>query len=143
MTTKAKYKMDMRNESQTGKKGDRIVSYIEIVFGAPSKDCRGFGICKTKTLSNDQFEAQRNQQKSRRAVAVLLLKGAKDLRLCFLKSSMTIDTVNTFFKQDNFRVEETNSLSTKNDTADHHIKINAGFHTVFETQDYLEIKLRS
>lgn len=74
---------------------------VEVVFGTPSKKCRGNGICRINSLSTI---VQKKYPGS--AVCIISVTRNEHLKFCFLKINMMESTMNEYFSNEFFILEE-------------------------------------
>ena len=80
------------------------VHYVEVTLGAPSKDCRGFGICRLERLTTPPQDVQRRDHQ---AYGTLRWKTPDTLELRLETRSVTRTTYYTYFYlRRTFRVDE-------------------------------------
>lgn len=81
-------------------------SYVEVVFGAPSKACKGYGICKLEAISQSRHSYRINMRIENRAVGKIILRSPEVISFEFALSSISADTLLKQFKMGKFFLSE-------------------------------------
>lgn len=114
---------------------------VEVVFGAPTKDCRHVGICRIhlieKTPKNKACDCNK-------AKAVLHIVNERQIEFYFLRHSISPDDYQKHFRNSCFRLRESylfpNHLA-KQLGLEYGLQIAAGTYTVAHLGSHLGLKL--
>jgi len=109
---------------------------VQVQFGAPSKQCLHFGICRVELLKTRQAGGKPCQ-----ATATLRKWEDKGLEFSWLKNGMNPETICRYFAGGVFRVEEAYSLPGEVAEAAgiQAFTIQPGIYPVLETEDHLKV----
>ena len=85
-----------------------IVSFVEVTFGMPSRDCRGYGICKIDALSETNYKTRIKTPKPvfNKALATLHTLNSEVMILKVRKFSLDKYTLKKHFGRGVFEVRE-------------------------------------
>jgi len=109
----------------------------EVEFGAPSKDCRNFGICRIHVISKSTSIKEYNLKscKCNHACALISFTNHQNIEMIFFKNSLSSKSIHKFFHEKYFKVEEdfyfNSSVQPKHSFSD--CKIKKGAYPIIET----------
>ena len=114
--------------------------YVEVTLGAPSRDCRGFGICRLEFLDPESYENLRLTQKTKPhgAFGTLTVLTPSTLRLRLDRWSMTRATYWRHFATGRFRMCEPISLMSPENQI---LEIQSGWHSMTVSDSLVDISL--
>jgi len=127
-------KTTYESDPQTGSRP--FVALVHVQFGAPSKHCLHFGICRVELLKTRQAGGKPCQ-----ATATLRKWEDKGLEFSWLKNGMNPETICRYFAGGVFRVEEAYSLPGEVAEAAgiQAFTIQPGIYPVLETEQHLKV----
>ncbi|TAK33809.1 MAG: hypothetical protein EPO28_16845 [Saprospiraceae bacterium] len=112
------------------------VAHVQVQFGAPSKNCLHFGICRVELLKTRQAGGKPCQ-----ATALLRKWEDKGLELSWHQNGMNPETIRRYFTGGVFRVEEPYVLPGEVVEAldIQTFTIQPGIYPVLETEQHLKV----